>query len=118
MSGDILSAFVEKLKAVPPELAPVALAVEPDDTASGRPRALKRVPPPAPDARRVQPLAEFRQTVTQAMRQYMLEPDPDYMLLIPAPPGSGKTWAGVNFAHWLYEHSERPVLYAGPRHDF
>lgn len=117
MGADILSAFVEKLKAVPSELGPDAFADEPD-VAAGRPRALKRVSPPAPDTRAVQPLAAFRKTVADAMRRYMLEPEPDYMLLIPAPPGSGKTWAGVNFAHWLHELTARRVLYAGPRHDF
>lgn len=65
-----------------------------------------------------QSLPEFRQTVAAAMREYMQQPDPSHMLLIPAPPGSGKTWAGVDFAHWVYRQHKHRVLYAGPRRDF
>jgi len=65
-----------------------------------------------------QPLAEFRRTVAATMRAYMQDSDPDHMLLIPAPPGSGKTWAGVAFAHWVYSTTQRRVFYAGPRKEF
>ena len=65
-----------------------------------------------------QSLSEFRQTMTDTLRVYMQIPDPDFMLLIPAPPGSGKTWAGVDFAHWVYDNTAHRVLYAGPRRAF
>jgi len=82
-------------------------------------RTLKRVEnPPRRHARKWQDLDTFRQTVSRRMREYMAETDPEYMLLIPAPPGSGKTWAGVDFAHWVYAQTQHRVLYAGPYKGF
>ncbi len=82
-------------------------------------RRVKRIDAPGARAEPAwQSLDEFRKTVTASLRSYMRIPKPDYMLLIPAPPGSGKTWAGVDFAHWVYTQSRRRVLYAGPRRTF
>lgn len=56
--------------------------------------------------------------MSDSLRAYMATTAPDHMLLIPAPPGSGKTWAGVDFAHWMYAQSKHRVFYAGPRRAF
>jgi hypothetical protein len=63
-------------------------------------------------------LCVTRQKIRDAMRAYMQIEDPTFALLIPAPPGSGKTWAGVEHAWWIHQQMQRRVFYAGPRHDF
>lgn len=55
--------------------------------------------------------------ISAALRDYMATPAPDYILLVPAPPGSGKTWSGVQFAHEVHAATGQHVFYAGPRHD-
>ena len=115
---DILqAALAEQLASLQPEPIP-----PPPDEPPGfwqNLRALKRTDaPPAYHQRQWQDLDTFRQTVAARLRSYMAEKDPEYMLLIPAPPGSGKTWAGVEFAHWVYEQTQHRVLYAGPRKTF
>lgn len=115
---DILQATLEKqLADLQPEATP-PLPPEPPGFWQNL-RALKRTDaPPAYRTHRWQDLDTFRKTVAASLRSYMAEPDPDYMLLIPAPPGSGKTWAGVDFAHWVYATTQHRVLYAGPRKTF
>lgn len=52
------------------------------------------------------------------MTEYLAMPDPDHILLIALPPGSGKTHEAVRQAEmWARQHVEGRVLYAGPRHD-
>lgn len=109
---DYLREFVANALADPPEMPPTP--DEPDGFWQNL-RSLKRVDEPPPRyTRRWQDLKTFRQTVARRMREYMAEPDPQRMLLIPAPPGSGKTYAGVEFAHWVYAQTHHRVLYAGP----
>lgn len=79
---------------------------------------MQRVDAPQIQKRKWENIDEFRLRVKAEMRRYMQTPDPEHILLIPAPPGSGKTWAGVDFAHWVYEETKHRVLYAGPRKDF
>lgn len=103
---DILTEFVKAQESAKPAYTP------------GLYRRVKRTEtPPAPSVD-WQPLDEFRRTMATALREYMQTPNPAHMLLIPAPPGSGKTWAGVEFAHWVYKTTLHRLLYAGPRRDF
>ena len=104
---DILSAFLQS-------------NAEPEPTyTAGINRRVRRIDsPPTYHQPDWQPLEQFRQTVARELRAYMDDPEPEHMLLIPAPPGSGKTWAGVDFAHWVYSTMQRRVLYAGPRKSF
>lgn len=64
------------------------------------------------------PLEEIRASLQRAMRDYLRIPEPDYMLLLKPPPGTGKTYAGVAFAQWAHQFTGQRVLYAGPRHAF
>lgn len=84
----------------------------------GQQREVKRVAPPPRDLIEGEPLDVSRQKIDDAMRAYMMQESPNHMLLVPAPPGTGKTWAGVAFARWAHEATGRRVMYAGPRHDF
>ena len=111
----LLTQFVDDWRAGPP---PEPDTPDAPDYLFGNQRALKRVPTPPTEEQNAWPLDIFRQSLSKIVREYMLTPDPDYMLLIPAPPGAGKTWIGVDLAHWVYEKTTRRVLYAGPRHDF
>ena len=73
---------------------------------------------PAPDLTVSAPtLAEARSIVDAALAHYLAEPQPDYMLLIKAAPGVGKTYRAVLAAERLARQGKR-VLYAGPRHAF
>ncbi len=112
---DYLDNFIQEAQAAP--LPAWELPAEPAYL-YGNQRRLRQVDAPRPQQRRWQSIHEFRLHVQAEMRRYMAEPEPEHMLLIPAPPGSGKTWAGVEFAHWVYETTTRRVLYAGPRTDF
>lgn len=115
---DILQAALEKQLAEFQPEAPTPLPPEPPGFWQNL-RALKRTEaPPAYHVRQWQDIETFRRTVAARLRSYMAEVDPKHMLLIPAPPGSGKTWAGVDFAHWVYETTQHRVLYAGPRKEF
>ena len=88
----------------------------------GYQRRLRKVEdPPAYVQPDWESLDDFRKVVAEELRAYMMTPSPDYMLLIQAPPGSGKTYAGVDFAHWALENAQGKksrILYAGPRLDF
>ncbi len=104
---DILKEFLKEKEAQQPTYTP------------GINRRVKRIDEPQARAEPAwQSLDEFRRTVAASLRTYMATPEPDHMLLIPAPPGSGKTWAGVDFAHWVYAQNKHRVLYAGPRRTF
>lgn len=103
---DILAEFVKAKSDTRPAYTP------------GLHRRVRRTDAPPAQAVDWQPLDEFRRTMAGALRTYMQTPDPDHMLLIPAPPGSGKTWAGVEFAHWVSDTLHHRLLYAGPRRDF
>lgn len=61
---------------------------------------------------------DARCRIATSMRSYLAEPSPGRVLLIPAPPGTGKTWAGVDFAWYAYQQTGKRTFYAGPRHDF
>lgn len=62
-------------------------------------------------------LDEGRALIAQAMADYAALSDPDHMLLIRAPAGTGKTWTAVRLAETLAKQGYR-VLYLVPRHDF
>jgi len=86
---------------------------------SGNQRTLREVgAPPVYLQREWYSLEGFRRVVERSLREYMEIKEPDFALLIPAPAGSGKTYAGVRFAHWVYTNTQHRVLYAGPRKDF
>ena len=110
--ADILRQFVADL-----ELAETPAPVEPTNL-FGLQRALAECEPPNMERVRGQSIDQARQAIAQAMRDYAMIEHPEHMLLIPAPPGTGKTWAGVDFAHWQFERTGRRGFYAGPRHDF
>jgi len=81
-------------------------------------RALTECEPPKLERIAGQTIDEARRVISSALREYALIDDPQHMLLIPAPPGTGKTWAGVDFANWQFQRTGRRVFYVGPRHDF
>lgn len=111
--------FWEKLFADIEEEASRQVLVEPEwaQISSGRrPYLIEQIPEPTVYDER--PLAEVRQSLQRAMRDYLRNPDPDHMLLLKPPPGTGKTYAGVEFARWAHEFTGQRVLYSGPRHAF
>lgn len=110
---DILRDFVATLAEPPEPPAP-----EEPKHIFGLQRALSECDPPDLARVRGQSISQARQVIADAMREYALIEHPEHILLIPAPPGTGKTWAGVDFAHWQFERTNRRVFYAGPRHDF
>ena len=112
---DFLDRFVEDAQAKPP---PTPETPPEPSYIHGNQRRLKQVDAPVIQRREWQDLEQFRETVARVMREYMMQSEPEEMLLIPAPPGSGKTWAGVDFAHWVYAQTKHRVLYAGPRTNF
>jgi hypothetical protein len=60
---------------------------------------------------------EARSLIRQHMREYLDMTDPDHMLLVSLPPGSGKTWEAVRqIEHWAGAARGR-ALFAGSRHD-
>lgn len=110
---DIFQQFVEERKAP----AVVELPPEPEYL-RGQQREIKRCAPPPSEQIAGESLDVSRQKIERAMRDYLMQETPTHALLIPAPPGTGKTWAGVDFAKWAHEYTGRRILYAGPRHDF
>jgi hypothetical protein len=63
-------------------------------------------------------IEQARAQIRQRMTEYLAMPDPDHILLIAMPPGSGKTHEAVRQAEiWARQHFDSRVLYAGPRHD-
>lgn len=110
---DILRDFVATLAEPPEPPTP-----EEPKHIFGLQRALSECDPPDLTRVRGQSIEQARQVIAKAMREYALIEHPEHILLIPAPPGTGKTWAGVDFAHWQFERTNRRVFYAGPRHDF
>ena len=116
MTTDQLAQYVATLDSPPPELeqseqdAPAYLF--------GNQRVLSRCAPPDVAYSQRVDIQQMRDMFVEEAKKYLRTPSPDYMLLVPAPPGSGKTWAGTLFAHWVYEQTGRRVLYAGPRHNF
>ena len=115
MSISILERFVEEAQAEPP---PEPKTPPEPPYIFGNQRRLKQVDAPRTQQKRGQSKEEFRSRVAIEMRCYMTETNPKHMLLVPAPPGSGKTWAGVDFAHWVYAQTHHRMFYAGPRRDF
>lgn len=111
--------FVRKWRETPAAFEPPTEALPvPEKQIPGIYRNLSRCEAPPIAKETPFDLERFRQTMNKVVRDYMATPDPDYMLLIPAPPGAGKTWTGVHLAHWVFEKMHRRVLYAGPRHEF
>lgn len=117
--GDLtldLDRFVESLEIDEPETdGPPS---EEPQYLHGSMRTLRQCDPPSLDHIVGTPLVVARQTIHDAMRTYMMTENPSHILLIPAPPGTGKTWAGVDFAHWAHAETGKRIMYAGPRHDF
>lgn len=109
---DILEQFLKQHE--PP---PEPDSIEEPEYLRGQQRSIKQCAPPD-IVRYRDPLPISRQKIAQAMRDYMMLDSPNHMMLIPAPPGTGKTWAGVEFAQWAYQRTGQRVFYAGPRHDF
>lgn len=59
---------------------------------------------------------DIPQILQDRMRDYVLEDDPGYMLLVRATPGSGKSWSGVKLAYWAAGKTRKKIFYAAPRH--
>lgn len=109
---DILQSFLQQYDEIPPEPE-----IEEPEYLRGQQRSIKQCAPPD-TFRSGESIDVSRRKIAKAMRDYMMLESPDHMLLIPAPPGTGKTWAGVEFAAWAFEQTGRRVFYAGPRKDF
>lgn len=62
-------------------------------------------------------LDEARTLISTAMLDYAALPEPNHMLLVKAPAGTGKTQAAVRLAEALAKQGQR-VLYLVPRHGF
>ena len=76
------------------------------------------LPAPRPTARaRAGELADARAMIDTALADYLAAPRPDYMLLVKAAPGVGKTLRAVRAAEAQAAAGKR-VLYCGPRHAF
>ncbi len=60
---------------------------------------------------------ELRVAIDRGVRAHLAHPAPDHVLLIPAPPGSGKTTLTARIVEDIAGTGER-VLYLGPRHAF
>lgn len=117
MAISLLTEHIRRIEELPPELESTPTPEVPSYL-FGNQRQLSRCAPPAQAKRQPVDLARFRETVQEQMRAYFQTPSPNYMLVCPSPPGSGKTTAGVDMAHWVAETTDRRVFYAGPRHDF
>jgi hypothetical protein len=74
-----------------------------------------------PDPEGSQPalsIDEARALIRQKMTEYLDMPEPDHMLLIALPPGSGKTHEAVRqIERWAMLHPRGRALYAGQRHN-
>ncbi len=112
MSVDYLAQFVEQLT-IAPELAAQELGYR-----AGYQRGVKTIDAP-PELAQLDPLSveEARAVIWDEMVNYSRLVNPDYLLLIKAQPGVGKTHAGVRLGEMLAAQGRR-VLYAAPRHDF
>lgn len=117
MTGDILSAFVEKLKETPPELEPVRPPDALPDEEAGYRRGLKVIDAPQAQQAAHVSIKEARDRIWEEMNAYARLVRPEHMLLIKAVPGVGKTTAAVRLAEELAAQGRR-VLYAAPRHNF
>ncbi len=62
-------------------------------------------------------LPQAREHIRTAIEGYLAMDAPGYLLLVKAPPGTGKTALGVQAAEAAATRGRR-VAYAGPRHDF
>lgn len=69
-----------------------------------------------PDDRPILTIDQARQEIRDRMSEYLAMPDPAHILLIAAPPGSGKTTEAVRQAEAAARAGQR-VLFAGARHN-
>lgn len=63
-------------------------------------------------------LEQARAMMLPAIQAYILDPDPGYILLIPAVAGTGKSFAGIQAAFWANKTLHKKIMYLGPRKDF
>lgn len=63
-------------------------------------------------------LDQGRQQIRDAIKAYLADPDPGYMLLVAAPAGSGKTTIAIETAEYAAMMLHQRVLFAGPRREF
>ena len=88
----------------------------PDDV-YGKDRRLVRVPPKPVSNVTLPTIQQVQDMLAPAIRDYLDEKEPDYMLLVMASPGTGKTTAAVRVAEECAQRGKR-VFYAGPRINF
>lgn len=118
MAINLFDEHIRRQSETPPEIeahpAPEAPAY-----LFGNQRVLSRCAPPPQTNELPVDIQMFRKSVQDAMRAYYRTPEPNYMLLVPSPAGSGKSTQGAEMAHYVAERTENQrVFYAGPRHDF
>lgn len=80
-------------------------------------RRLRRCIPPAVASQIQIELDDAREIITDTINDYRILADPDFVLLIKALPGIGKTFYAVHTAEEEAMMGKN-VAYAGPRHDF
>ena len=111
--------FVQQLRARRDEFAFNDVVINeppPPETTAGYRRQLEICPPPH-WASSTAIVEDAHVLISQAITNYLEDPYPDYMLLIKAMPGTGKTFMAVAAAEELITTKAR-IAYAGPRHDF
>jgi len=115
---DALMGFLEKKSTqLVPDLeffAPIGEPPAPPD----KHRMLKRVEPVDVTEVNQTTVSLARKNIEGEIMTYLNTTDPDYMLLVRAAAGVGKTWLGVAAANWVATTLSRRVFYAGARHDF
>ncbi len=99
----------------PPALPAPTTATPPKD--HERRRSLVKLEPVGPDTRPLLSISEARAEIRAHMDEYLAMENPNHMLLIALPPGSGKTTEAVRQAEQFAMDMRGRVLYAGPRHE-